>query len=64
MEIGGIMNSFRSLWSDHSSILKVPGSISHISLGAEGWTRPNCGVIKINCDAAVGSLFSSIAAVA
>jgi hypothetical protein len=64
VEIGGIMNSFRSLWSDHISILKVPGSISHISLGAEGWTRPNCGVIKINCDAAVGSLFSSIAAVA
>jgi hypothetical protein len=33
-------------------------------LGAEGWTRPKCGVIKINCDVAVGSCFSSIAAVA
>ena len=64
MEIGGIMNSFRSLWRDHSSILKVLGTISHISLGVEGWTRPKCGVIKINCDAVVGSRFSSIAAVA
>ena len=64
VEIGGTMNSFRSLWRDHSSILKVPGTISHISLGAKGWTRPKCGVIKINCDAVVGSRFSSIAVVA
>jgi hypothetical protein len=28
VEIGDIMNSFRSLWRDHSSILKVSGTTS------------------------------------
>uniref|UniRef100_A0A2N9G7C7 Reverse transcriptase domain-containing protein n=1 Tax=Fagus sylvatica TaxID=28930 RepID=A0A2N9G7C7_FAGSY len=64
VEVGEIMNNFRRLWSDHCSILRASGTSSSLSNGNEGWVRPNFGIIKINCDAAVGPRFSSIAVVA
>jgi hypothetical protein len=64
VEAGEIMNNFRRLWRDHCSILRNSGTSSYISNGNEVWVRPNFGIIKINCDAAVGPRFSFIAVVA
>uniref|UniRef100_A0A2N9G7V8 Reverse transcriptase domain-containing protein n=1 Tax=Fagus sylvatica TaxID=28930 RepID=A0A2N9G7V8_FAGSY len=59
-----LMLDFDKKWRDHSTVFFKSVPLVKSSLESFRWERPKVVVIKINCDAAVGRHFSSIATVA
>ncbi len=63
VEVGKLMQDLGRSWKEHSAISIGSSHSRTASIGSTMWVRLDSGVTKLNCDATVGSRFSSIAVV-
>ena len=63
IEVGRVLRSLQASFCEHGLGPSKP-NVSDSSVSVPRWEKPGRGVIKLNCDAAVGMEFSCVAVVA